>query len=272
MTDAVYETLETATEQEVRVIRLNRPERLNAWTYQMGRELGQAVEAANTDDGVLGIVLTGNGRGFCAGADVEAVFKSQADGKSKAPAAGDRDQPVGDWVALLRRSKPIAAAINGPAIGVGLTQVLPADYLLAAPDARLSMRFVRMGLVPELASSRFLAARVGFGVASELMLSGRTLDGTEAQALGLVDRVVPGEQLVAEAVSVVAGMGQNPLTAILHTKALLTANASATDLAEIQRLELAALDDCYRSPEHKEAIAAFMEKRAPDFRKARQHR
>ncbi|MEM1231312.1 MAG: enoyl-CoA hydratase-related protein [Pseudomonadota bacterium] len=270
MANESFATIETATEQGVRILRLNRPERLNAWTYQMGRELAQAVAAANEDEAVLGIVVTGNGRGFCAGADIEAVFKAQADGDSSRGNEATGDDPVGRWVEQLRASKPIAAAINGAAIGVGLTQVLPMDYLLASPEAKLSVRFVQMGLVPELASSHFLAARLGFGAAAELMLTGRPVSGAAARQKGLIDRLVPAAELVDEAVSVVAGMGRNPLLALRHTKALLTANATATDLDAVQHRELAALAECYQSAEHHEAIAAFMEKRAPDFAKARE--
>ena len=169
-----YETILTEQIDGVVLITLNRPERLNAWTPGMGAELADAVEQANQDDEVLAMVFTGAGRGFCAGADIGDVFKAQADAKSSSEGKdrqeGRNEQPR-DWVGLLRRSKPMVAAINGAAIEVGLTQVLPMDYLIAAENAKLSVRFVKMGLVPELASSHFLAHRLGFGHASELMLS-----------------------------------------------------------------------------------------------------
>lgn len=245
-------------------ITMNRPERLNAWTYQMGAESAQAVEAANADDSVLAIVLTGAGRGFCAGADIANVFQARSE-----------DQDVGNrgatrnWVDLVRASKPMVAAINGPAIGVGLTQVLPMDYLIAAEDAKLSVRFVKMGVVPELASSHFLPLRMGWGRASELMLSGRTVLGREALEIGLVDRVTSQDDLLPTAHEVARGMGENPQSALRQIKELITQNASEADCAKVQEREMAALARAYESPEHKEAIAAFLEKRAPDFRAAR---
>lgn len=264
----MYNTIYTQMNDGICVITLNRPERLNAWTHEMGMELAAAVTAANSDDSVLAMVVTGAGRGFCAGADIEAVFKSQAD-KGEAATSDKSDRSVGNWVSLLRGSKPIVAAINGAAIGVGLTQVLPMDYLLASDAAKLSVRFVKMGLVPELASSRFLMARLSWGNASEMMLTGKTVSAAEALELGLVDRVVAPEALLDEACAVARAMGDNPQSALRHIKALITENAAETDLASVQRRELKALDECYRSPEHKEAIAAFLEKRAPDFSKAR---
>lgn len=259
-----FETIFTEDRDGVRVVTLNRPERLNAWTWQMAAELDTAFRSANADDDVDAIVLTGAGRGFCAGADIEAVFKARADGEDVAGAS----RP-GNWVDLVRASKPVVAAINGPAIGLGLTQVLPADYLVAAEEAKLSLRFVKMGIVPELASSTFVSMRVGFGVASELMLTGRTIGAAEALEIGLVDRVVPLDRVVGEACAVARSMGENPQSALRQIKQLLTLNPHETDLHLVMKREGEALAACYASEEHKEAIAAFMQKRDPDFRTAR---
>ncbi len=259
-----YETILTEVVDSVCVITMNRPERLNAWTYKMGGELNAAVKAANTDDDVNAIVLTGAGRGFCAGADIEAVFKAQSEGEDVTEGGG-----AGNWVELMRESKPVVAAINGAAIGLGVTQVLPMDYLVAAEDAKISVRFVKMGLVPELASSKFLAMRVGFGQASELMLTGKTVSGAEALQLGLVDQVTSREDLLATACNVARSMGENPRSAILQIKALLTDNVHEVDLKSVQAREGKALQTCYASAEHREAIAAFMDKRDPDFKTAR---
>lgn len=259
-----YETLLTDIDAGVLRITLNRPERLNAWTYRMGAELSGVVSRANEDDDVIAMVVTGAGRGFCAGADIQDVFKAQSEGDLPA-----RDGTPRDWVGLVRGSKPMVAAVNGAAIGVGLTQILPMDYLVASTSAKLSVRFVKMGLVPELASSHFLTLRMGFGQASELMLSGRTVDADEALRLGLVDRVTGPEELLATATAVARGMGENPQASLRMIKQLLTVNISEQDLAAVQRREIEALQRCYTSPEHKEAIAAFLEKREPDFKTAR---
>ena len=260
-----YETILTNIEDGILTITLNRPERLNAWTYQMGGELAAAITQANTNDDVIAIVVTGAGRGFCAGADIEAVFKAQTEQREPSR-QGAR---TGDWVELIRSSKPIVAAINGAAIGVGLTQVLPMDQLIAARGAKLSVRFIKMGLVPELASSHYLALRVGFGNASELMLTGKTITGEEAQAIGLVDKVVEPAELMAAARASARAMGENPQAALRMVKQLLTQNIAEGDTRLVQQREIAALTQCYASPEHKEAISAFLEKRDPDFKAAR---
>jgi 2-(1,2-epoxy-1,2-dihydrophenyl)acetyl-CoA isomerase len=170
---------------------------------------------------------------------------------------------------LVRESKPMVAAINGAAIGLGLSQVLPMDYLVAASGARLSARFVRMGLVPELASSHFLGLRCGFGQASRLMLTGCTVTAEEALAMGLVDQVAPPEKLLDCARDMARQMGENPQVALAMVKSLITDNFSDGDTDRVQRRELQALGRCFISAEHREAVAAFLEKRPPDFRRAR---
>ncbi len=260
-----YETILSQLDNGVNIITMNRPERLNAWTYKMGGELRSAITWANHNDDVDAIVLTGAGRGFCAGADVEAVFQAQAAGEDVTAGGG-----AGNWVELMRQSKPIVAAVNGACIGLGITQILPMDYIVAAEGARISVRFVKMGLVPELASSRFLTARVGFGQASELMLSGKTIEASEALQIGLVDKVTTAEALLPEACRIAGTMGENPRLAVLHIKQLLTANANEGDISLVQQRELTALNECYASKEHAEAIDAFLNKRTPDFKLARQ--
>jgi enoyl-CoA hydratase/carnithine racemase len=260
-----FVTLLVDLDVSVLTITLNRPDKLNAWTYQMGAELRKVILAANDDPRVEAIVVTGAGRGFCAGADIEMVFDAQ----SKAEPPFRAEAKADDWVALLRRSKPLVAAINGVAIGVGLTQVLPMDCLVCADTARLSLRFVKLGLVPELASSYYVQQRTGFGTASDLMLTGRTIDAAEALALGLVDRVTSADDLLDCARAQARAMGENPQAALAEIKRLLTDNGADPDLARVQAREFAALDRCYASPEHREAIDAFLEKRAPDFKRAR---
>jgi enoyl-CoA hydratase/carnithine racemase len=261
-----YEQIVVEPVDAVLRITLNRPERLNAWTPTMMAELTAAVTAANDDPSIGAILVTGAGRGFCAGADIEAVFEHQLGGPDgRSDSAPRAERPV-DWVALCRESKPLVAAINGAAIGVGLTLVLPFDQLLAAEGAKLSARFVKMGLVPELASSHWLVSRCGFGAASWLALSGATVLADEARELGLVDRVTSPEALLDEAMSVAAAFAENPPTQLRLIKQLLTLNAAETDLAAVQRRELDAIQACYRSPEHAEAVRAFLEKRPPVFR------
>jgi 2-(1,2-epoxy-1,2-dihydrophenyl)acetyl-CoA isomerase len=260
-----YETIEVSAEDGITTITLNRPEKLNAWTYQMSDEMVTVIEQGNADNDTEAFIVTGAGRGFCAGADISEVFKTQADGGEVR--RGSRDPS--NWVRLMRESKPIVAAVNGAAIGVGLTQVLPMDYIVASTDARLSCRFIRMGLVPELASSHYLVERCGFGAASELMLSGKTVSAEEAQRIRLVDKVTAPDELLSEAKAVAKSMGENPQAALSMVKRLISDNMSESDTDLVQRREMEALLKCYASEEHKEAIAAFLEKRDPDFRAAR---
>ncbi len=259
-----YEQIVVEQIDAVLRITLNRPERMNAWTPRMMTELTEAVAAANEDRSIGAIVFTGAGRGFCAGADIEAVFESGIERQHQEVTEPER-RPS-DWVRLCRESKPMIAAINGPAIGLGLTLVLPMDQIVAATGAKLSARFVKMGLVPELASSHFLTARCGFGAASWLALSGTTVLAEEALRLGLVDRVTEPDALLDEAMAMAAELAANPPTQLRLIKQLLSANADETDLAVVQRRELEALNLSYTTPEHAEAVRAFLEKRPPVFR------
>lgn len=263
MSTSHYDTILTSLRDGVMTITMNRPERLNAWTYQMGAELQRAIERGNDDANVDVFVLTGAGRGFCAGADIKDLFKNQADAGDD----GSNERPARDWVGLVREAKPIIAAVNGAAVGVGLTQILPCDYIMASPDAKFSARFVKMGVVPELASSYYLVARAGFGLANRMMLTGETLDAAEAQRIGLVDELVAEvDGLLPRAIELAKQIGENPPGALSSVKKLVTANMAEPDVKEVQRREMTALAEAYKSPEHHEAIAAFIEKRPPNFK------
>jgi enoyl-CoA hydratase/carnithine racemase len=264
-----YEQITAEQRDAVALVTLNRPERLNAWTPRMSVELADAVERANADPEVGAIVLTGAGRGFCAGADMEATFQTRIDGDDPGDdtAGGEGGLPRGlDWVAQVRAAKPMLAAVNGAAVGVGLTMILPCDVIVASERARFGMFFVKMGLVPELASTHFLVQRMGFGRASEMCLSGRLQGAEEAYRQGLVDRLVPADTLLDESLALAREIGANPAPQLRMIKQLLTRNGSATDLADIQRSESALLRACWETPEHKEAVRAFLEKRPPKFR------
>jgi enoyl-CoA hydratase/carnithine racemase len=256
---------------DVALITLNRPDRLNAWTPRMALEQVDALGRANADPAVGAIVMTGAGRGFCAGADMQDTFQTRLAGVDPGgdTAHGQGGMPARvDWVALLRASKPLVAAVNGAAVGVGLTMILPFDVIVASESAKFGMFFIRMGIVPELASTHFLVQRMGFGRASEMCLSGRLLPAQEAFASGLADRLVAPEALLDSALEVARGMGANPAPQLRMIKELLTRNACETDLSEAQRRETRYLLECYETPEHAEAVRAFLEKRKPVFERA----
>src|SRR5438477_1963206 len=232
-----YATISYERRDAVALITLNRPDRLNAWTPQMASEQAAAIRAANEDDGVGAIVMTGAGRGFCAGADMQDTFKTRLDGGDP---AGDGEHSGGmppgvDWVALARDAKPLIAAVNGAAVGIGMTMILPFDVIIASERARFGMLFVKVGLVPELASTHLLVQRVGIGHAGEMCLTGRIYDAAAAAAIGLADRVAAPEDLVADALALGEEIAANPRPQLRMIKRLLTRNASETDLDAVQR-------------------------------------
>ena len=257
-----YEQILFEVQGAVGIMTLNRPERLNAWTFQMSAELVDAIDYCNANDDLGAMIITGAGRGFCAGADIKDTFKKRLDGDDPAPKRRDSR----DWVDLLRSSKPIIAAVNGASVGVGATMILPCDVIIASENAKFSMGFIKMGLVPELASSHFLVQRLGFGRASEMCLSGRMYSGNEAYEVGLADHVVPPDQLMDKALELATTIAQNPAPQLRWIKRLLTENGSAADLKQVQKREGELLQQAYATPEHKEAIAAFLDKRPADFR------
>src|SRR3954449_3436394 len=157
------QTIEYETRGRGALITLNRPDRLNAWTPQMASEQADAINAANDDPDVGAIVMTGAGRGFCAGADMDATFRTRLDGTDPGgtTAQGSGGMPAEvDWVDLMRTSKPLIAAVNGAAVGIGMTMILPCDVIVASDRARFGMFFVTVGLVRELASEDLLVLRL----------------------------------------------------------------------------------------------------------------
>jgi enoyl-CoA hydratase/carnithine racemase len=262
-----YEQIRFEVREGVGLLTLNRPERLNAWTHRMSAELTDAIEYCNDADQVGAMIITGEGRGFCAGADISDTFKARLDGDD--PSGGASPARTGEWVALLRRSKPVLAAVNGPSVGVGATMILPCDVIMASENAKFAMGFIKMGLVPELASSHFLVQRMGFGRASEMCLTGRLYSAREAHDMDLVDHLVPHEQLLDKAMELARLIAANPAPQLRWIKQLISENGCDTDLAEVQRREADLLQQAFASAEHKEAVAAFLEKREPDYRRAR---
>jgi enoyl-CoA hydratase/carnithine racemase len=259
-----YEQISWGRSDGVALLTLQRPERLNAWTPRMAAELADGIVRANDDPAVGAIVVTGAGRGFCAGADMADTFQTRIEGQDPGDdtAGGEGGLPRGlDWVELVRGAKPLVAAVNGAAVGVGLTMILPFDVLLASDRARFGMLFIKVGLVPELASTHFLVQRMGFGRASELCLSGRLVDAQEAVATGLADRLVPHDQLLGQSLALAREIGANPAPQLRMIKSLLTRNGSATDLREVQRRESELLRACWATPEHHAAVRAFLDKR-----------
>jgi enoyl-CoA hydratase/carnithine racemase len=258
----MYETITYERRDEVALITLNRPDRLNAWTPRMASEQASAIRDANDDEHIGAIVMTGAGRGFCAGADMQDTFGKRLDGVDP---GGDTEDTGGmprdvDWVALARESKPLIAAVNGAAVGIGMTMILPFDVILASEKAKFGMLFIKVALVPELASTRLLAQRVGIGRASEMCLTGRLYGAHEAHEIGLADHIETPERLLDAALQLASEIAANPRPQLRMIKRLLTDNALENDLHLVQRREHELIRECWRSPEHERAVAAFLAK------------
>src|SRR5262245_8558858 len=260
-----YEQITVERRGRVALITLHRPAKLNAWTPRMMNEYRDAIERANADPDIGTIVMTGAGRAFCAGADIGEVFNSQIEGSASQPEP-QGNRRAEDYLAFLgRMPKPTIAAINGAAVGIGITQVLPFDIRIASADARIGFFFVRMGLVPELGSSSFLPRLVGAGRALEWCLTGRMITAAEARDGGLVTEVLAPDALLARALALGEELAERPLDAVQLIRSLLRDNAQEPDLGEVTRRESDALRLAYASAQHHEAVKAFLEKRRPNF-------
>ncbi|MEX1255935.1 MAG: enoyl-CoA hydratase/isomerase family protein [Dehalococcoidia bacterium] len=249
----------------VGVLKFNNDRRLNALHPTMMGEARQQIDAWNEDAGVGAIVLTGEGRAFCAGADISGWNRQIERSEQGNGQQGRERREEESWTDFIIRSKPVVCAINGPAIGAGLTITLPCDVRIASPQARLSMRFVRVGVLPELASTYILPHIVGLTQALELMLSGRIISGEEAGRIGLVNRVVDAGKLLDEAISTAAEIAFNPAESLLAIKRETWQHIGDGRLGEIMRNEMREFVAAQRRPTFKEAVRSFVEKREPDF-------
>ncbi len=268
MPEDVPPTEEILYERRGRVglITLNRPQKLNAWTPTMETMFVDMVNGTASDPEVGALVVTGAGRGFCAGADITGWSSDAAARGETAQASSLLNRDGSPEVPIaLSRGKPIIAAINGPAIGVGFTMAMACDIRIASERATLSARFVRVGLTPECGSTRYLSLVAGLGNALYMALTGATVEAAEAKERGLVDRVVPHERLMDEAMALAEEIAANPMEAVWGAKRLIHENAVQGDLRRVVTQEGYVLREVRRLPEHAEAIRAFMEKRPPRF-------
>jgi 2-(1,2-epoxy-1,2-dihydrophenyl)acetyl-CoA isomerase len=254
--------LVATTSSGVRTITLNRPERLNAVNPRLAEELPRAIDDAARDDAVRAVVITGAGRGFCAGLDLSEPPRLP-DGDLRA-----RLDPlawVGRWVlATVRCEKPIIAAINGAAAGAGFGLALAADLRLIARGARVSAGYVRRGLSPDAGVSYLLPRLIGLARASDILLTGRDVDADEALRSGLVAGVHDDVTFADDVARYAERLAAGPPIALALTKRLL-ASAFDASLEEQLRRELVAIKTCFASEDVAEAIRAFGEKRTPTF-------
>jgi len=264
---ATYETLLVENKGRIGLITLNRPDKLNAWSRKLEEEFLAALEQLNADPAVHVIVITGAGRAFCAGGDIsgfnEALAGSRNGPKGPTPLTAEDGSP--EVPIALSRSKPVIAAINGHAVGIGLTMPLACDIRLASDKAKFSVRFVKVGLTPECGSTRYLPLVAGISNALYMALTGRIIEADEALRRGLIDRIVPHEKLMDEAMALAEEIAANPASAVWAAKRIIHENAVEPDLRRVVTREGYSIREARRQPEHAEAVKAFLEKREPNF-------
>ncbi|BEQ14067.1 enoyl-CoA hydratase/isomerase family protein [Desulfoferula mesophila] len=239
----------------VRLFTLNRPESLNALDQEMMAAMSQALGEARADDQVGAVVLTGAGRAFSAGADLAFFAKMAAEGDQASRA---RFTGLEGPRALANFPKPLIAAVNGPAVGWGLTVSLMCDLRLASQEAYFSAGFVKVGVTPEFGSSFLLPAIVGLGRAMDMVLTARRVPAAEALDMGLLNRVAPAEELLPQALELAGHIAAMPRPAVDMAKALLRHGAES-GLEQVLDYEMRCFRTAMASPEHKAAVEAMLE-------------
>lgn len=263
-----FEQIRTELDDRVLTITLNRPERLNAWTPTMMRELLEAFDRSDADDEVRAVIVTGAGRGFCAGADLAAggdtfdYSKRERSGNDPIP----RDGGGQFTLRVFASKKPVIAAINGPAVGVGATMTLPMDIRLASDTARIGFVFARRGIVPEAASSWFLPRIVGISQAMEWVATGRVFDAQEALRGGLVRSVHPAGELLEAAYELAREIVDNtaPVSVALARRMLWTMLGAEHPMFA-HRADSRGMSARGQSADAREGVTAFLEKRPAEF-------
>ncbi|PYE12905.1 enoyl-CoA hydratase [Williamsia limnetica] len=249
----------------IAIVRLNRPDRLNAFTSEIHDRIIEAFDECDADDSVRAVVITGAGRAFCAGADLGAGGDTFVlDDKGTGHAPPDEGGQVS--LRIFRSLKPVIAAINGPAAGVGVTMTLPADIRIAADTAKFGFVFTRRGLVPEACSNWFLPRIVGISTALEWTIGGKMVTADEALERGLVRELVPADQVLDRAIAVATELtaGVAPVSAAL-TRQLMWRMLGADSPEVAHRAESKAIYIRGTSDDVREGVTAFLDKRVPEF-------
>lgn len=246
----------------VAVLTLNRPDRLNAYTAEMGQLLGHAYRECDDDDRVRAIVLTGAGTAFCAGADFTDGTDTFAARQGDDTFTASPIQP-----AAFDLRTPVIAAVNGHAIGIGLTIALQADIRIVAEDAKCGVVQVRRGVIPDCMAHWTLPRLAGMGVAAELLLTGRTFRGSDALAMGVATRVLPSDVVLSEALDTAYDIAENvaPMSAALSKRLLWDAAINGYTPAQVASLETQLHRRVMGTPDAREGVAAFLAKRSPQW-------
>ena len=239
---------------------LNRPERLNALTWDMRRQLNEHFIELRFNDAIRAIVVTGEGRAFCTGADVGGMERKDLKGEREKLAGGSHLY----MRALHAIEKPVIAAVRGPTVGIGWSIAMGCDMVIASETARFSQIFRRIGLAPDGGAIWFLTKRIGMARAKELVFTGRFVDAREALALGLVNQVVPDAELEAKADELATDLAAGPTFAFgLAKKMFNMANGTYEEFLDLENFVQPQLG---QTEDHREGVAAFKEKRQPNFK------
>ena len=263
---AGFETLLYEVADHVCTITFNRPEKMNTWNATVAAELSQAMQEANADAEVRAVILTGAGRAFCAGADLEGGGDTFAGRQADEDAAAQEN--VGRNVQNVfpnEIDKPVIAAINGAAVGVGMTYPMLCDIRLASSTAKMGFVFTRRGMMPELAAHLIVQRVAGFSNAADVLLSGRIFTGAEAAEMGLVSKALPPEGLLPAAQQMARDYVNTAPASVAVTKRLLWRGLDSNP-ADMMKLEGPAFAWLGDQPDAKEGILSFLEKRSPDWR------
>ena len=252
-------------DEGVAVVTLNRPERFNSFTTNMYRRFPRMIDQLNRDDQVRAIVLTGAGKGFCAGSDVSDRLNKRLEEGGEESRFENLQQVGAMALALADLDKPLIGAVNGAAVGAGLSLTLLCDMRLASEKARFGAVWLNVGLVPDVGATYYLPRIVGREKALELMLSREVIDAQEALKIGLVSRVVAPDQLMKEAMELAAKIASGPAVAIELTKRSLQRSLT-NDLKSQLDFETYAQNICRQTEDHREGVRAFKEKRRPVFK------
>jgi 2-(1,2-epoxy-1,2-dihydrophenyl)acetyl-CoA isomerase len=262
------ETVEVERRGAAAIVRLNRPDALNAWNLQLGLDLREALESVGADDGVRAVMITGAGRGFSSGAD---LTEQREDGVEDLGEDGEFDlskrlrtryHPI--FHLIRGMPKPVIAAVNGPAAGIGCSLALACDLILAAESSFFLLAFVNIGLVPDGGSTAFVPARIGLARAAEMMLLGERIPAEKALEWGLVNRVVADDALLDEASELLDRLAQGPTRSYAGMKELVNRRIYA-DLGGQLDAEADAQRAMGKSTDFVEGVMAFAAKRAPEF-------
>ena len=262
-----YKTIELIREEGIAIVYLNRPKVLNALNETMKNELIHALKETEEDDEIRVMILTGRGRGFCAGADLSRFMEIQESDKGhrKKSRFGSVDFPR----AFIQYPKPMIAAINGPSYGFGFTVTLTCDIRLASERAKFSCAFVRIGVTPEFCSTFFLPRLIGYGKAAELIFTARPFDAHEALEMGAINKVFPHHRLIPEAKKMAKQIASMPPPAVQKSKEILRHGIQST-LEQVIQHEAIVFLDAVKTEEHQSALNKLLAQMR--FEKDKTHR